>query len=114
MKRMKISNPKKGKWIKAKAVKFNSNGSVSLKVSRSSIEREHSSSIEEAARRIRRRKNPSKTEPYTGPFPRGKHSHTCRSCKRTRGQGAYACYKANCTKPQSMVNCEICRQQYGN
>jgi hypothetical protein len=49
-----------------------------------------------------------KTEVYTGPFPRGRHSHTCASCKRLRNQGAVYCYKSQCTLPQSTETCRCC------
>lgn len=47
-------------------------------------------------------------ESYTGPFPRKRHSHTCTNCKAGRGQGAVACYKQRCTKPQRIDSCECC------
>ena len=53
--------------------------------------------------------NPS--APYTGAFPRKRHSHTCLTCK-TRGQGAVACYKSHCTKPQRIDMCACCRPLY--
>lgn len=46
-----------------------------------------------------------RSEPYNGPFPRGKHSHRCLQC----GGNAVACYKAQCTVPQTTGNCKYCR-----
>lgn len=46
-----------------------------------------------------------RSEPYAGPFPRGKHSHRCMTC----GGNAVACYKAKCTKPQTTSACQWCR-----
>ncbi len=53
-----------------------------------------------------------KSAPYTGSFPRGKHSHRCKGCQERNGQGAVACYKAKCTKPQLVATCEWCRSAY--
>lgn len=50
----------------------------------------------------------NKKEPYSGPFPRKRHSHTCETCKRTRNQGAVACYKTQCSKPQTTESCSCC------
>lgn len=47
-----------------------------------------------------------RTEPYTGPFPRGKHSHRCANCNDGR---AVACYKTQCTRPQLTDTCGWCR-----
>ncbi len=53
-----------------------------------------------------------RSQSYTGPFPRGKHSHRCRGCE-TRGQfNAVACYKSKCTKPQLTATCEWCRKYF--
>ena len=51
--------------------------------------------------------------PYTGPFPRGKHSHRCKGCE-ARGQiNAVACYKSHCTRPQLTATCSWCASYYG-
>ena len=54
-------------------------------------------------------KNSKMTEPYTGPFPRKRHSHCCITCLERRGQGAVSCYKKQCTKPIRTESCESCR-----
>ena len=41
--------------------------------------------------------------PYSGPFPRGKHSHRCQKC----GQATY-CYKTGCKLPQKIQKCRWC------
>lgn len=46
-----------------------------------------------------------RSEPYTGAFPRGKHAHRCLRC----GGNAVACYKAQCTVPQTTGSCKYCR-----
>jgi hypothetical protein len=51
----------------------------------------------------------NRTETYTGPWPRKRHSHTCVACKRGRDQGAVACYKSRCALPQQTESCECCR-----
>lgn len=51
----------------------------------------------------------NRTETYTGPWPRKRHSHTCVTCKRDRDQGAVACYKSRCALPQQTESCECCR-----
>jgi hypothetical protein len=43
------------------------------------------------------------TKPYDGPFPRPRHSHRCQAC-----ECAVYCYKSQCTKPQSEVECSSC------
>lgn len=45
-----------------------------------------------------------RTDPYTGPFPRKRHSHRCLKC----GGNSVACYKAQCTKPQTIAQCKYC------
>jgi hypothetical protein len=50
----------------------------------------------------------NRTETYTGPWPRKRHSHTCVACKRGRDQGAVACYKSRCALPQQTESCECC------
>jgi hypothetical protein len=53
-------------------------------------------------------------EPYTGPFPRKKHSHKCLGCV-PRGQlNAVACYKVHCTKPKVTDTCEWCNPKCPN
>jgi hypothetical protein len=52
-----------------------------------------------------------RSQPYTGPFPRGKHSHKCKGCEQ-RGQYAVACYKSKCAKPQLVATCEFCAAYY--
>ncbi len=55
-----------------------------------------------------------RTEPYAGPFPRGKHSHKCAGCE-TRGQyNAVACYKSQCRRPQLTAMCECCARHFAN
>lgn len=55
-----------------------------------------------------------RTEPYTGPFPRKRHSHRCKGCEVTVGQfNAVACYKKHCTKPQLVETCEWCKSRKG-
>ena len=49
-----------------------------------------------------------RSEPYSGPFPRPRHSHTCAHCKRHKGAGAVYCYKARCTKAQLVDRCQWC------
>lgn len=52
-------------------------------------------------------------ETYTGPFPRGRHSHRCMGCAN-RGQiAAVACYKKHCTTPQRIEYCSWCRPALG-
>ena len=50
-----------------------------------------------------------KQAPYTGPWPRKRHSHTCQHCKQTRGQRAVYCYRQKCALPQSVEDCVLCR-----
>ena len=49
-----------------------------------------------------------RSQPYAGPFPRGKHSHRCKSCQERNGQGSVACYKSHCTRPQLNDTCSWC------
>jgi len=50
-----------------------------------------------------------RTEPYSGPFPRKKHSHRCKGCEQKFYQlNAVACYKSHCTKPQLVETCSWC------
>lgn len=46
-----------------------------------------------------------RSQPYTGPFPRKRHSHYCRAC----GGNAVACYKSQCTRPQRQDVCTWCK-----
>jgi hypothetical protein len=46
---------------------------------------------------------------YTGPFPRGRHSHKCCESCRHRGFRSVACYKAQCSKGQTPDICGVCR-----
>jgi hypothetical protein len=46
---------------------------------------------------------------YTGPFPRGRHSHKCCRACGLRGFRSVACYKARCTKGQAPDICGVCR-----
>ena len=49
-----------------------------------------------------------RTDSYTGPFPRKRHSHRCKACE-TRGQiNSVACYKSRCTKAQLVEHCGWC------
>ena len=49
-----------------------------------------------------------RTDPYTGPFPRKRHSHHCKGCE-ARGQiNAVACYKQGCARPQTTEKCSWC------
>ena len=51
-----------------------------------------------------------RTDPYTGPFPRKRHSHKCKSCEEKFGQyNAVACYKSQCTRPQAVETCSWCK-----
>lgn len=50
----------------------------------------------------------SRTELYTGPFPRGRHSHRCRGCVQRGQVNSVACYKSKCTKPQTVDSCAWC------
>lgn len=50
-----------------------------------------------------------KTDPYTGPFPRKKHSHKCLGCIPRGQYNAVACYKKGCTMPQTTETCSWCR-----
>lgn len=54
-----------------------------------------------------------RTQPYNGPFPRGKHSHKCKGCEERGQVNAVACYKSKCTRPQLVATCDWCRQYYG-
>jgi len=54
-----------------------------------------------------------RSQPYAGPFPRGKHSHRCKGCEARNGQGAVACYRAKCTRPQLTATCSWCASYYG-
>ena len=47
----------------------------------------------------------TKTDPYAGPFPRGRHSHRCINC----GGNAVACYKKQCSRPQLTETCAWCK-----
>lgn len=49
-----------------------------------------------------------RTDPYTGPFPRKRHSHRCRGCEARGQYNAVACYKSQCAKPQLVVSCSWC------
>lgn len=56
------------------------------------------------------RTDAEKRAPYSGPTPRGKHSHRCNGCKKAYGQtNAVACYKKNCTAPKLTDTCSHCR-----
>jgi hypothetical protein len=46
---------------------------------------------------------------YTGPFPRGRHSHKCCESCRHRSFHSVACYKARCSKGQTPDICGVCR-----
>lgn len=48
-----------------------------------------------------------RTEPYAGPWPRGKHSHRCASCG-----DAVACYRPHCTRAQLTSVCPWCERKY--
>ena len=48
-----------------------------------------------------------RTDPYTGPFPRGRHSHRCLRC----GENAVACYKSQCTRAQTEETCSWCEHR---
>lgn len=51
-----------------------------------------------------------RTDEYTGPFPRKRHSHRCTGCAKAYGQyNAVACYKSQCTRPQLVEQCSHCR-----
>ena len=52
--------------------------------------------------------------PYTGPFPRGRHSHKCRGCEHKGQFNAVACYKSQCRKPQLTATCEYCRAYFAS
>jgi hypothetical protein len=52
-----------------------------------------------------------RNEPYTGPFPRPRHSHRCENCWESRRQGAVYCYKQNCKRAQRIESCEVCGRQ---
>jgi len=49
-----------------------------------------------------------RTEPYTGPFPRKRHSHKCLKCIERGQVNAVACYRSHCTKPQTTDHCAWC------
>lgn len=52
----------------------------------------------------------SRRDPYTGPFPRKRHSHRCEGCAQKYGQyNAVACYKSQCTRPQLTSVCSWCK-----
>ena len=51
---------------------------------------------------------PAAEMPYSGTFPRAKHSHRCKSC----GEGGY-CYKSQCKQPQRIEMCACCRWKAG-
>lgn len=56
------------------------------------------------------RTDAEKRAPYSGPTPRGKHSHKCNGCKKAYGQvAAVACYKKNCTAPKLTDSCSHCK-----
>jgi hypothetical protein len=46
------------------------------------------------------------TDPYTGPFPRKRHSHRCLFCNPPNSTW---CYKSKCTQPQRTESCILCR-----
>lgn len=46
-----------------------------------------------------------RSEAYTGPFPRKRHSHRCLRC----GGNAVACHKAQCTVAPVTGTCKYCR-----
>lgn len=49
------------------------------------------------------------TDPYTGPWPRSRHSHRCQNCENTgRCFNSFACYKSRCGLPQRLEKCEWC------
>lgn len=50
-----------------------------------------------------------RTEPYTGPFPRKRHSHRCKGCEQRGQLNAVACYKSRCTRPQLTETCAWCK-----
>lgn len=53
-----------------------------------------------------------RTEPYNGPFPRGKHSQRCAGCVLFGQYNAVACYKQKCTIPQLTSVCVCCQRHY--
>jgi hypothetical protein len=51
-----------------------------------------------------------RTDPYSGPFPRKRHSHRCKGCEAKFYQlNPVACYKQHCTKPQLLRTCSWCK-----
>ncbi len=50
-----------------------------------------------------------RTDPYTGPYPRKRHSHRCLGC---HDRNAVACYKSHCTKPQLVTSCMWCARTH--
>jgi hypothetical protein len=50
-----------------------------------------------------------RTDSYTGPFPRKRHSHRCKGCESFHQYNAVGCYKAHCSKPQLTETCSWCR-----
>jgi hypothetical protein len=51
---------------------------------------------------------PQREQPYTGPFPRKRHSHRCAGCVRRGQLAAVACYKTQCASPQLTQSCAWC------
>ena len=53
-----------------------------------------------------------RTDPYSGPFPRKRHSHRCLGCAERpyASDRAVACYKSHCTMPQLVFECSYCRK----
>lgn len=49
-----------------------------------------------------------RTDPYTGPFPRKRHSHKCIKCEERGQYASVACYKSQCTRPQTTQQCSWC------
>jgi hypothetical protein len=52
-----------------------------------------------------------RTDPYTGPFPRKRHSHRCKGCEAHGQYNAVAFYKQRCTCPQLTEACSWCRRE---
>lgn len=51
-----------------------------------------------------------RTDTYTGPFPRKRHSHRCKGCEKRGQYNAVACYKSQCCKPQLSETCSWCAE----
>jgi hypothetical protein len=51
---------------------------------------------------------PKRMQPYSGPFPRKRHSHRCLKCEKS-GHNSVACYKAGCRLAQTIEVCSWCR-----